>query len=95
MAEAAEDAARQRLRPIIMTSLAFTLGVVPLAIATGAGSGAQNAIGIGVIGGVVAGTVLAVLFVPLFFVLVLRIFRARRPVEAAPARPAVVPAAGE
>jgi multidrug efflux pump len=95
LAEAAEDAARQRLRPIIMTSLAFTLGVVPLAIATGAGSGAQNAIGIGVIGGVIAGTVLAVLFVPLFFVLVLRIFRARRPVEAAPARPAVVPAAGE
>ena len=95
LAEAAADAARQRLRPIIMTSLAFTLGVVPLAIATGAGSGAPNAIGIGVIGGVVAGTVLAVLFVPLFFVLVLRIFRARRPGEAAPARPAEVPAAGE
>jgi multidrug efflux pump len=78
-----------------MTSLAFTLGVVPLAIATGAGSGAQNAIGIGVIGGVVAGTVLAVLFVPLFFVLVLRIFRARRAGEAAPARNAAVEAAGE
>jgi multidrug efflux pump len=93
--EAAEEAARQRLRPIIMTSLAFTLGVVPLAIATGAGSGAQNAIGIGVIGGVVAGTVLAVLFVPLFFVLVLRIFRARRAGEAAPARNAAVEAAGE
>ncbi|WP_368419942.1 efflux RND transporter permease subunit [Rhodovarius sp.] len=93
--EAAEEAARQRLRPIIMTSLAFTLGVVPLAIATGAGSGAQNAIGIGVIGGVVAGTVLAVLFVPLFFVLVLRMFRARRAGEAAPARNAAVEAAGE
>lgn len=93
--EAAEEAARQRLRPIIMTSLAFTLGVVPLAIATGAGSGAQNAIGIGVIGGVVAGTVLAVLFVPLFFVLVLRIFRARRAGEAVPARNAAVEAAGE
>jgi hydrophobe/amphiphile efflux-1 (HAE1) family protein len=79
LAEAAEEAARQRLRPIIMTSLAFTLGVVPLAIASGAGSGAQNAIGIGVIGGVIAGTVLAVLFVPLFFVLVLRVFRTRRP----------------
>ncbi|UPY38476.1 efflux RND transporter permease subunit [Sediminicoccus sp. KRV36] len=75
--EAATEAARQRLRPIIMTSLAFTLGVVPLAISSGAGSGAQNAIGVGVIGGVVAGTVLAVLFVPLFFVLVLRLFRAR------------------
>lgn len=89
LAAAAEEAARQRLRPIIMTSLAFSLGVVPLAIASGAGSGAQNAIGIGVIGGVVGGTVLAVLFVPLFFVLVLRIFGARRKGEAAPA-----PAAG-
>ncbi|MFN3853083.1 MAG: efflux RND transporter permease subunit [Phreatobacter sp.] len=78
LAEAAEEAARQRLRPIIMTSLAFSLGVVPLAIASGAGSAAQNAIGVGVIGGVVAGTVLAVLFVPVFFVLVLRLFRARR-----------------
>jgi len=95
LAEAAEEAARQRLRPIIMTSLAFTLGVVPLAIATGAGSGAQNAIGIGVIGGVVAGTVLAVLFVPVFFVLVLRIFRARRPGEAAQAQGAAVPTAGD
>jgi len=95
LAEAAADAARQRLRPIIMTSLAFTLGVVPLAIATGAGSGAQNAIGIGVIGGVVAGTVLAVLFVPVFFLLVLGIFRARRPDEAAPAEHSALPAAGE
>ena len=86
LVEAAEEAARQRLRPIIMTSLAFTLGVVPLAIATGAGSGAQNAIGVGVIGGVVGGTVLAVVFVPLFFVLVLRIFGARRPGEEAHAR---------
>ena len=94
--DAAEEAARQRLRPIIMTSLAFTLGVVPLAIATGAGSGAQNAIGIGVIGGVVAGTVLAVLFVPLFFVLILRMFRARRSGEAAPAHAVALPApAGE
>ncbi len=84
LAEAAEEAARQRLRPIIMTSLAFTLGVVPLAIASGAGSGAQNAIGIGVIGGVVAGTVLAVLFVPLFFVLVLRLFRTGRPAHQEP-----------
>jgi HAE1 family hydrophobic/amphiphilic exporter-1 len=96
LVEAAEEAARQRLRPIIMTSLAFSLGVVPLAIATGAGSGAQNAIGVGVIGGVVAGTVLAVLFVPLFFVLVLRIFRARRPGEAPVALPKAAPApAGE
>ena len=78
-----------------MATVQPVLGVVPLAIATGAGSGAQNAIGIGVIGGVVAGTVLAVLFVPLFFVLVLRIFRARRAGEAAPARNAAVEAAGE
>jgi multidrug efflux pump len=95
LAEAAEEAARQRLRPIIMTSLAFTLGVVPLAIASGAGSGAQNAIGIGVIGGVVAGTVLAVMFVPVFFVLVLRIFGARRPGEVAHRRAAVPAQAGD
>ncbi|WP_439573921.1 efflux RND transporter permease subunit [Phreatobacter sp.] len=96
LVEAAEEAARLRLRPIIMTSLAFSLGVVPLAIASGAGSGAQNAIGIGVIGGVVAGTVLAVLFVPVFFVLVLRIFRTRRPSERFQAAAAVQPVpAGE
>lgn len=60
---------------------------MPLAIAGGAGSGAQNAIGIGVIGGVVAGTVLAVLFVPLFFVLVLRLFRTRSAADAAQPSP--------
>ncbi|EGV20435.1 efflux RND transporter permease subunit [Thiocapsa marina] len=65
---AALEAARMRLRPILMTSLAFGFGVVPLAISSGAGSGAQNAIGTGVLGGVVAGTLLNVLFVPLFFV---------------------------
>ena len=64
------EAARQRLRPILMTSMAFILGVLPLAINSGAGSGAQNAIGIGVIGGMLSGTVLAVFFVPLFFVTV-------------------------
>ena len=93
--EAATDAARQRLRPIIMTSLAFGLGVVPLAIATGAGAGGQNAIGIGVLGGVAAGTVLAISFVPLFFLVVLRLFRTRRrPAPHAPT-PAAVPQAGE
>jgi len=95
---AATDAARQRLRPIIMTSLAFGLGVVPLAIASGAGSGGQNAIGIGVLGGVAAGTVLAISFVPLFFLVVLRLFRTRRRPNgepAHPASPAVVPQAGE
>ena len=68
------DLVRLRLRPIIMTSLAFILGVLPLAISNGAGSGAQNAIGIGVIGGMLTATVLAVLFVPLFFVAVRRFF---------------------
>jgi multidrug efflux pump len=67
---AALEAARMRLRPILMTSLAFGFGVVPLAISSGAGSGAQNAIGTGVLGGVVAGTLLSVLFVPLFFVVI-------------------------
>ncbi|MDR2216415.1 MAG: efflux RND transporter permease subunit [Nevskiaceae bacterium] len=64
-------AASQRLRPILMTSLAFMFGVLPLAIANGAGSGAQNAVGTGVIGGMLASTFLAIFFVPLFFVLVL------------------------
>jgi multidrug efflux pump len=67
---AALDAARQRLRPILMTSLAFILGVVPLATATGAGSGSQNSIGIGVMGGMIAATVIGVFFVPLLFVVV-------------------------
>jgi len=71
--EATVEAARQRLRPILMTSLAFMLGVLPLAISTGAGSGGQNAIGTGVIGGMLGGTVLAVLFVPVFFVWVRRL----------------------
>lgn len=70
--DAAVEAARLRLRPILMTSLAFVLGVLPLALASGAGAGAQNAIGIAVIGGVVAATVLGVLLVPVFFVLIAR-----------------------
>jgi multidrug efflux pump len=68
--EAAIEACRMRLRPIIMTSLAFILGVVPLAISHGAGAGSQHAIGTGVIGGMISATVLAVFWVPLFFVLV-------------------------
>ena len=66
-----------RLRPIVMTSLAFMFGVLPLAVATGAGSGAQNAVGTGVVGGMVASTLLAILFVPLFFVVILKLFRVR------------------
>jgi multidrug efflux pump len=68
--DAAVEACRMRLRPIIMTSLAFILGVVPLAISHGAGAGSQHAIGTGVIGGMVSATVLAVFWVPLFYVLV-------------------------
>ena len=77
LVEATLEAVRLRLRPIIMTSLAFILGVLPLAISSGAGSGAQNAIGIGVIGGMLSATVLAVLFVPLFFVAVRRVFKGK------------------
>ncbi|VFR20958.1 RND efflux system, inner membrane transporter CmeB [plant metagenome] len=78
LAEAALHAARQRLRPILMTSMAFILGVVPLAISTGAGSGSQNAIGTGVIGGMLSATFLAIFFVPVFFVVVLKTFKVRR-----------------
>jgi multidrug efflux pump len=75
--EAVIHAARQRLRPIIMTSLAFMFGVLPLALATGAGSGAQNAVGTGVIGGMLASTFLAIIYVPVFFVVILRYFRVK------------------
>ncbi|AHY12300.1 MULTISPECIES: efflux RND transporter permease AcrB [Citrobacter] len=72
--EATLDAVRMRLRPILMTSLAFILGVMPLVISSGAGSGAQNAVGTGVMGGMVTATVLAIFFVPVFFVVVRRRF---------------------
>jgi multidrug efflux pump len=78
LAEAATVAARERLRPILMTSMAFILGVTPLAVSMGAGSGGQNAIGTGVIGGMFSATVLAIMLVPVFFVLVLRLFRVKR-----------------
>ena len=78
LGDAAVTAARERLRPILMTSLAFILGVAPLALSTGAGSGGQNAIGTGVIGGMLSATVLAILLVPVFFVVVLRLFRVKR-----------------
>ena len=89
--DAAIEAARMRLRPIIMTSLAFVLGVLPLALAKGAGAGGQNAIGTAVIGGVVAATLLGVLFVPVFFVLVTR--RGPKTAAAANAAP-TAPVAG-
>ena len=75
LVEATVEAVRIRLRPIIMTSLAFVFGVLPLAISNGAGSGSQHAIGTGVIGGMISATLLAIFFVPLFFVIVERIFK--------------------
>ena len=76
--EATLEAARQRLRPILMTSFAFILGVTPLAIASGAGSGAQNSIGIGVMGGMIAATALGIFFVPVLFVFIRRLFSGKR-----------------
>jgi len=72
---AALEAAHMRFRPIVMTSMAFTLGVLPLAISNGAGSASQRAIGTGVIGGILTGTSLAVVFVPIFFVVVRNLFK--------------------
>jgi hydrophobe/amphiphile efflux-1 (HAE1) family protein len=73
LVEAALQAVRLRLRPILMTSLAFMLGVLPLALASGAGAGSRRAIGTGVLGGMASATVLGIVFVPLFFVLVRRL----------------------
>jgi multidrug efflux pump len=78
ISKAAVEACRLRLRPIIMTSLAFTLGVVPLALASGAGAGSSHAIGTGVIGGMMTATVLAIFWVPLFYVLVTQWFTERK-----------------
>ncbi|THF63674.1 efflux RND transporter permease subunit [Pseudothauera nasutitermitis] len=89
--DAAVQAARMRLRPIIMTSLAFVMGVLPLAIASGASSGSQHAIGTSVVGGTLAGTFLAIFFVPLFFFVVASLFKK----DAAPATAPDAPAALE
>src|SRR5690606_38077262 len=75
--DATVEAARLRFRPILMTSFAFILGVVPLATSTGAGSASQNAVGVGVLGGMLAATPLAVIFVPTFFVVILSLFKTR------------------
>ena len=72
--DATVEAARLRFRPILMTSFAFSFGVLPLAIATGASAASQNAIGTGVLGGMISATVLAVFFVPVFFVFVMTLF---------------------
>ncbi|MFO7598690.1 MAG: efflux RND transporter permease subunit [Candidatus Desulfacyla sp.] len=74
LVEATLEGAKLRLRPIVMTSLAFGFGVLPLALATGAGAGAQTAIGTGVLGGMVTSTFLAIFFIPLFYVVVVRFF---------------------
>ena len=91
LVEATLHAVRVRLRPILMTSLAFGLGVVPLAISSGVGSGSQNAIGTGVLGGMMSSTFLGIFFIPIFFVIVERIFSKRekkgaasQPVESTP-----------
>jgi multidrug efflux pump len=90
--DAAVEAAHLRLRPILMTSLAFVLGVLPLAIANGAGSGSQNAVGRGVIGGMLSATFLAPFLIPMFFfVITERLFKSKAPVPAAsPSEPALV-----
>ncbi len=82
LGEAVVEAARLRLRPILMTSLAFILGVLPLVISSGAGASSRNAIGTGVMGGMISATVLAIFFVPLFFVLVMHYFTSHKSKEA-------------
>lgn len=86
--DATVEAAHLRFRPILMTSLAFILGVVPLAIASGASAASQQAIGTGVIGGMISATVLALLFVPVFFVFVIRLFQGQRNKQEAQEMPA-------
>jgi HAE1 family hydrophobic/amphiphilic exporter-1 len=76
--EATIEGAKLRFRPILMTSLAFGFGVLPLALTTGAGAGAQNAIGTSVLGGMISATVLVVIFSPLFFVLIEKLFGKRQ-----------------
>jgi len=81
LVDATLEGAKLRFRPIIMTSLAFGFGVLPLALTTGAGAGAQNAIGTGVLGGMVSATVLVVIFAPLFYVLIEKVFSRHRKQE--------------
>jgi len=89
--EAAMEASRLRLRPILMTSLAFTFGVLPMALTRGAGAAAQNAIGTGVVGGMLSATFIAIFYIPLAFVLVNRVFRKKAQEPA----PALVPVSEE
>jgi HAE1 family hydrophobic/amphiphilic exporter-1/multidrug efflux pump len=94
LVDSAITAARMRLRPILMTSLAFILGVLPLMLSKGAGAGAQNALGTAVVGGMVSGTVLAIFMVPLFFVIVQKLFGRKKP-EAGHATAAATPVLSE
>jgi multidrug efflux pump len=87
LVDSALEAAHLRFRPILMTSLAFILGVLPLVIASGAGSASQRAIGTGVMGGMITATSLAVFFVPLFFVVVTGVFTRRKPKPELPVAP--------
>ena len=84
MIAAAIEASRLRLRPILMTSMAFMLGVLPLAISNGAGSGSQHAIGTGVIGGMLTATFLAIFMIPMFFVAISKRFGRSKPTPDAP-----------
>ncbi len=93
--EATMEAAKTRLRPIVMTSLAFGFGVLPLAIASGAGAGAQMAIGTSVLGGMVSGTFLAVVLIPLLYVLVVRLFERKKSGEPAASVEAPLPVEGK
>ena len=83
LVEAALEAARLRIRPIIMTSMAFILGVLPLTISSGAGAGSQHSIGTAVVGGMITATFLAIFFVPMFYVVVAQFF-SRKKENAAP-----------
>jgi len=84
LVDAALEAARLRFRPIIMTSMAFILGVFPLVVASGAGAASRNSIGTGVFGGMLAATFLAIFFVPLFFVMIGKVTRRGKPPTAEP-----------
>jgi multidrug efflux pump len=92
LVEAAVEAAKLRLRPMLMTSFALVFGVMPLALASGPGAGSQNAIGRAVVGGALSATFLAIFFVPLFFVVVKHFFRLDRPAAPKDPEPEPVPA---
>ncbi|MGA2318909.1 MAG: efflux RND transporter permease subunit, partial [Thermodesulfobacteriota bacterium] len=87
LVEATLGAVKTRFRPVIMTSLAFFFGVLPLAVSTGAGAGAQNAIGTAVVGGMLSATFIDLIFIPLFFVLVSQKFRGKRANQTTVPRP--------